>query len=170
MMDFKEFTAMAEQDIREALERSSPGVGIGTNQIEKIQGESYTALIVTPDGQNVGMNLNLNQLYDMLQRGECYDDVGQRAVDQAEHFISEMPCFNVAELISYETAKELLFVDVVGTKVNAEMFSRVPQRSEKRYRNVMEDECKDKKAHNPEAPLCSGGSSRNNIFEAWRIT
>lgn len=125
-MDFKEFTTKAEQDIREALESSSPGVGIGTNQVEKLQGESYTALTVTPDGQNVGMNLNLNQLYDMLQRGESYDDVIQKAVDQAEHFISEMPRFNVAELSSYETAKDLLFIDVVGTKVNAEMLSKVP--------------------------------------------
>ena len=32
----------------------------------------------------------------------------------------------MAELSSYETAKDLLFVDVVGTKVNAEMLSKVP--------------------------------------------
>ena len=32
--------------------------------------------------------------------------------------LSNMPRFDVAELSSYETAKDLLFVDVVGTKVN----------------------------------------------------
>lgn len=43
MMDFKEFTTRAEQDIRAALEDASPGVEVGMNQVEKLQGESYTA-------------------------------------------------------------------------------------------------------------------------------
>ena len=42
-MDFKEFTTRAEQDIRAALEDASPGVGVGMNQVDKLQGESYTA-------------------------------------------------------------------------------------------------------------------------------
>ena len=37
-----------------------------------------------------------------------------------------MPRFDVAEISSYETAKDLLFVDVVGTKVNAKMLAKVP--------------------------------------------
>ena len=44
-MDFKEFTTRAEQDIRAALEDASPGVGVGMNQVEKLQGESYTAIM-----------------------------------------------------------------------------------------------------------------------------
>ena len=125
-MDFKEFTARAEQDIRAALEDASPGVGVGMNQVEKLQGESYTAITLTPEGTNIGMNLNLNQLYDRMQRGESYDSILQAAVDQAKEHLSNMPRFDVAELSSYETAKDLLFVDVVGTKVNAEMLSKVP--------------------------------------------
>ena len=125
-MDFKEFTTRAEQDIRAALEDASPGVGVGMNQVEKLQGESYTAITLTPEGTNIGMNLNLNQLYDRMQRGESYDSVLQAAVDQAKEHLSNMPRFDVAELSSYETAKDLLFVDVVGTKVNAEMLAKVP--------------------------------------------
>ena len=125
-MDFKEFTTRAEQDIRAALEDASPGVGVGMNPVEKLQGESYTAITLTPEGTNIGMNLNLNQLYDRMQRGESYDSVLQAAVDQAKEHLSNMPRFDVAELSSYETAKDLLFVDVVGTKVNAEMLAKVP--------------------------------------------
>ena len=125
-MDFKEFTTRAEQDIRAALEDASPGVGFGMNQVEKLQGESYTAITLTPEGTNIGMNLNLNQLYDRMQRGEDYDSILQAAVDQAKEHLSNMPRFDVAELSSYETAKDLLFVDVVGTKVNAEMLAKVP--------------------------------------------
>ena len=125
-MDFKEFTARAEQDIRAALEDASPGTGVGINQVEKLQGESYTAITLTPAGTNIGMNLNLNQLYDNLQRGESYETVISTAVDQAKEHLANMPRFDVSELSSYETAKDLLFVDVVGTKVNAEMLSRVP--------------------------------------------
>ena len=125
-MDFKEFTTRAEQDIRAALEDASPGVGVGMNQVEKLQGESYTAITLTPEGTNIGMNLNLNQLYDRMQRGEDYDSILQAAVDQAKEHLSNMPRFDVAELSSYETAKDLLFVDVVGTKVNAEMLAKVP--------------------------------------------
>ena len=125
-MDFKEFTTRAEQDIRAALEDASPGVGVGMNQVEKLQGESYTAITLTPEGTNIGMNLNLNQLYDRMQHGESYDSILQAAVDQAKEHLSNMPRFDVAELSSYETAKDLLFVDVVGTKVNAEMLAKVP--------------------------------------------
>ena len=105
MMDFKEFTTRAEQDIRAALEDASPGVGVGMNQVEKLQGESYTAITLTPEGTNIGMNLNLNQLYDRMQRGEDYDSILQAAVDQAKEHLSNMPRFDVAELSSYETAK-----------------------------------------------------------------
>ena len=83
-MDFKEFTTRAEQDIRAALEDASPGVGVGMNQVEKLQGESYTAITLTPEGTNIGMNLNLNQLYDRMQHGESYDSILQAAVDQAQ--------------------------------------------------------------------------------------
>lgn len=125
-MDFKEFTARAEQDIRTALEDSSPGVGVSTNQVEKLQGESYTAITLTPEGTNIGMNLNLNQLYDQMQQGNDYESVLQTAVEQAKEHLANMPRFDVDEISSYETAKDLLFVDVVGTKVNAEMLAKVP--------------------------------------------
>lgn len=137
MMDFKEFTTRAEQDIRAALEDASPGVGFGMNQVEKLQGESYTAITLTPEGTNIGMNLNLNQLYDRMQHGESYDSILQAAVDQAKEHLSNMPRFDVAELSSYETAKDLLFVDVVGTKVNAEMLAKVPHTDMEDMRRIM---------------------------------
>ena len=73
MMDFKKFTQRAERDIRAALEDASPGTRVDVNQVEKLQGESYTAVTLTPEGTNMGMNLNLNQLYDMMQRGDSYE-------------------------------------------------------------------------------------------------
>ena len=125
-MDFKEFTVRAEQDIRAALDDASPGVGVKINRVEKLQGESYTAITLTPEGTNVGMNLNANQLYGRLQHGESYDRILKSAVDQAKEQLAHIPSFNIAELSSYETARELLFVDVVSTKANAEMLSKVP--------------------------------------------
>lgn len=118
MMDFKEFTQRAEQDIRAALEDASPGTRVDVNQVEKLQGESYTAVTLTPDATNMGMNLNLNQLYDRMQGGDSYEHVIRGALDQAKEQLGHMPRFNVSEISSYETAKELLFVDVVGTRVN----------------------------------------------------
>lgn len=106
MMDFKEFTTRAEQDIRAALEDASPGVGVGMNQVEKLQGESYTAITLTPEGTNIGMNLNLNQLYDRMQRGEDYDSILQATVDQAKEHLSNMPRFDVADLSSYRAVRK----------------------------------------------------------------
>ncbi len=126
MMDFKEFTQRAEQDIRAALEDASPGTRVDVNQVEKLQGESYTAVTLTPDATNMGMNLNLNQLYDRMQRGDSYEHVIRGALDQAKEQLGHMPRFNVSEISSYENAKELLFVDVVGIRVNAEMLAKVP--------------------------------------------
>ena len=126
MMDFKEFTQRAEQDIRASLEDASPGTRVDVNQVEKLQGESYTAVTLTPEATNMGMNLNLNQLYDSMQRGDSYEQVISGALEQAKEQLEHVPRFNVSELSSYETAKELLFVDVVGTKVNAELLAKVP--------------------------------------------
>ncbi len=126
MMDFKEFTQRAEKDIRAALEDISPGTRVDVNQVEKLQGESYTAVTLVPEGTNMGMNLNLNQLYDSMQRGDSYEQVIRGALDQAKEQLGHMPRFNVSEISSYETAKELLFVDVVGTRINAELLAKVP--------------------------------------------
>ena len=133
MMDFKDFTQKAEQDIRAALEDASPGIEVRINQVEKLQEESYTAITLTPAGSNIGMNLNLNQLYDYLQRGESCEAVISSAVNQAKEHLASMPRFNISELSSYEAAKDLLFVDVVGTKVNAEMLSKVPHTDMKEW-------------------------------------
>ena len=57
MMDFKEFTARAEQDIRAALEDASPGVGVGMNPVEKLQGESYTAMKITAESSSISRTI-----------------------------------------------------------------------------------------------------------------
>ena len=48
------------------------------------------------------------------------------ALDQVKEQPGLMPRFDVSEISSYENAKELLVVDVVGTKANAELLAKVP--------------------------------------------
>lgn len=68
MMDFKEFTTRAEQDIRAALEDASPGVGVGMNQVEKLQGESYTAIEAFLSHR---LKLKPNDEYTVIDADNC---------------------------------------------------------------------------------------------------
>ena len=126
MMDFKEFTRQVRQDLQTTLDAGFPGTRLEFNQVDKLQGESYTALTVTPSEKNIGMNINLDRLYDRVLKGESYDSVLQTAKDMANEMMNHTPQFKIPELTSYETAKDLLFVDVVGVQANAEMLQKVP--------------------------------------------
>ena len=125
-MDFKEFVNKLEQDLKDAMADISPGASVSINSVEKLQEGSYTGITISPSGGNIGVNLNVDQLYEQLQEGNSYEGVLAVAVSTAERGIHDMPAVDVSELTNYEAAKKYLCVDVVGSDRNADMLEKVP--------------------------------------------
>ena len=125
-MDFKEFVNKLEQDLKEALSDISPGAQVRQTPVEKLQASSYTGISITPADTNIGMNLNADQLFAQMQEGRSYEGVLAAAVSQAERGLHDMPSVDVQSITNYETAKNLLCFEVVGTEQNADMLANIP--------------------------------------------
>lgn len=126
MMDFNEFANKLEQDLKAALEDGPLGALVQKHGMEKMQGQSYTALTVAPADKNIGMNINVDSLYEQLQYGANYQDVMSYAFDQAKAFVQDSPQFDVSSITDYEQMKSKLFVEVVGAERNAAMLEKLP--------------------------------------------
>ncbi len=126
MMDFKEFTDKLEQNLKVALEDGPAHASVVRHDVEKMQGLSYTALTVSPANSNVGMNINVDSLYEQMQYGATYQNVLSHALNQATAFVEDAPKFDVASITDYSQTKEKLFVDVVGAERNADLLVKVP--------------------------------------------
>ncbi len=126
MMDFKEFTEKLEQNLKVALEDGPLGASVQKHELEKMNGQSYTALTVTPADKNVGMNINVDALYEQMQYGAGYQNVLSHALNQATAFVQDSPQFDISMLSDYEQMKPKLFVEVVGAERNAEMLEKIP--------------------------------------------
>lgn len=128
MMDFKEFTDRMEESLKVALEDGPQQASVVRRDVEKLQGQSYTALSVSPPDGNVGMNINLNALYEQMQDGASYQSVAAQALNQASIFLEDDPRFDVSRLTDYDQAKSLLVAEVVGAERNEAMLARVPHK------------------------------------------
>lgn len=125
-MDFKEFVNKLEQDLKDFLSDTSPGAQVRQTPVEKLQAGSYTGISITPADTNVGMNINADQLYAQMQDGRSYEGVLAMALSQVEHGMHDMPAVDIQSITNYETAKNLLCFEVVGTEQNADMLANIP--------------------------------------------
>jgi len=125
-MEFREFSKQMQQDIYAALAETSPGAEVAQRHVDKLQGESYDALSVTPPDGHMGVNINLDRMYTQVRDGVSYESVLQTAIRQVSDGLKAMPQVDLQDITSYENAKKLLCVEVVGTKVNEEMLKSVP--------------------------------------------
>ena len=125
-MDFKEFVNKLEQDLKDFVSDTSPGAQVRQTPVEKLQAGSYTGISITPADTNVGMNINADQLYAQMQDGRSYEGVLAMALSQVEHGMRDMPAVDIQSITNYETAKNLLCFEVVGTEQNADMLANIP--------------------------------------------
>lgn len=127
-MEFKEFIDRLEQNLKVALEDGPGNAKVEVRPVEKMQGESYTAITITPNDGNLGMNLNADALYKLMEDGASYQSVVARALSQATSFLEDSHSFDVNSITDYANAKPKLFVEVVGAERNEEMLAKVPHK------------------------------------------
>lgn len=124
-MNFEEFKERLMEEVSENLYERGNEVGLNTTVVEKMN-ETYNSMVVTLEGSNVGMNINLDAYFSMYEEGMHFDDIVERVVSVVEKHLPEMPTVNVEELLDYENMKNKLTMEVVGFERNQELLSKVP--------------------------------------------
>lgn len=123
-MDYKEFVSRMKDDIQQAF----PGASITETHVDKLQGQSYDGITVTPEGGRMGVSLDLTPYFDLVDGGTDYADVLDHITGKLETEMSQMPEVSSERLRDYGSMKEHLVMQIVGQAGNEEMLSNVPHK------------------------------------------
>ena len=127
-MDYESFKEQFTEDVKQKIFESGMEADVSTQEVTKLN-ESYDAITVTPEGSNVGVNVNINRFYEAMEKGTDYDAVVNMAVEVIENGVKERPEIDVDALADYEQMKDKLVMEVVSSDTNAEMLENVPHKN-----------------------------------------
>ncbi|SFC55899.1 DUF5688 family protein [Butyrivibrio sp. YAB3001] len=128
-MDFEEFKEAITKDVKKAVDER-----LGTNTEVEIRHNnktnySYDALIVRPEGAEVGVSLDSDQLYKGFENGIDYNTIVSGAADQAAKALKEGPEFDIDMFSDYGQMKEKLSIEVISAERNADILVNVPHKN-----------------------------------------
>lgn len=87
---------------------------------------SFWIISVTPEGNRVGVSINLEDAFLDYQTGSQFTAVMNRLADTLVGTLGEREQFDLGFLDDYSAVKDMLTVEVVGKDQNAEMLQSVP--------------------------------------------
>ncbi len=125
-MNYDEFLEFAKNETKAAI----PDVDVQSQQVEKLQGESYTGLSVRPEGSNAAVTMNLNNAFERYQ-----DQPGRlpvlmdEIVNGVRSALSQIPQVDTAQLGDYSKVKDQLIMQVIPVEPNAEMLKNLPHKT-----------------------------------------
>ena len=142
-MNYEEFKARFIDDITERIAEKGDKMKLSTHTINKLN-ETYEALTATPEGSQLGVNINLDRFYEAYSAGMPYDLAVDRATELIDKGLRERPEINVETLTDYEQVKNKLAIEVVSADTNKEVLANVPHKNIEDmaivYRLVMESD------------------------------
>ena len=126
-MDFEDFKKTLVEDIKNELEkRGRTDMKVSSIHVEKLN-ESYDAAIVKEKDSHIGVNVNLNRLYDQYKADKItLSEAISRAADVAENGLKDTPQYDANSLTDYSQMKDKLSMEVVSAEKNAEMLGTIP--------------------------------------------
>ena len=126
-MDFNEFKEQFTEDVKQGLADAGIEAKVSTNTVEKMN-ESYEAMTVTPEGSNVGVNVNMEKFFEAYENGTDYEAVVGKAIGVIEGGFANQPTVDVSALTDYDQMKDKLIMEVVSAEANADMLDKVPHK------------------------------------------
>lgn len=127
-MDYQKFKEQFVEDVKRALyEKGVNDIEVSVNYVEKVN-ESYDAMTIRPEGSNIGANLRLEYYHDALQAGVDYEKVVDKAIQDIEGNIKEIPTFDLDMITDYAKVRNKLSIEVVSAERNSEILEDVPHR------------------------------------------
>lgn len=124
-MDYEQFKEGFREDLKAALQARGIAADLRENHVEKLN-QSYDALSVTPEGSNIGVNLNLGSIFEAHAAGLSYKEALDRAVSQVEAGIQQIPALHAADIVNYDEMKNKLSMEVVSAERNADLLQKIP--------------------------------------------
>ena len=125
-MEFNEFREKVKEALPDFLTDDLRNAEIKDTAVNKLQGESYSGISVTPEGSRVGVSINLEDAFLDYQTGSQFTAVMNRLADTIVGTLGERNQFDLGFLADYSAVKNMLTVEVVGKDQNAEMLQSVP--------------------------------------------
>lgn len=125
-MNYDEFLEFAKNETKAAI----PDVDVQTQQVEKLQGESYTGLSVRPEGSNAAVTMNLENVFDRYQdQPGSLPVLMDEIVNGVKSALSQIPEVDTAQLSDYNRVKDQLMMQVIPVEPNAEMLQNLPHKT-----------------------------------------
>lgn len=125
-MEFNEFREKVKEALPDFLTDDLRNAEIKDTAVNKLQGESYSGISITPEGSRVGVSINLEDAFLDYQTGSQFTAVMNRLADTIVGTLGERNQFDLGFLADYSAVKNMLTVEVVGKDQNAEMLQAVP--------------------------------------------
>lgn len=125
-MEFNEFREKVKVALPDFLTDDLRNAEIKDTAVNKLQGESYSGISITPEGSRVGVSINLEDAFLDYQTGSQFTAVMNRLADTIVGTLGERNQFDLGFLADYSAVKNMLTVEVVGKVQNAEMLQAVP--------------------------------------------
>ena len=126
MMSFDEFLDAAKDRVQEAL----PDAKVTIQQVNKLQGESYTGIAVQPEGASAAVTFNVSPAFERYQADESQEAaILNKIAADAKMAANAIPVFALSEITDYETVKNNLVMQVVPVEPNKEMLKNIPHKT-----------------------------------------
>ena len=142
-MNNEEFKNEFVEALKEKLSERGNDVDVKVSTVEKMN-QSYEAITITPEGSNIGMNMNLEVFAEAYESGVPFNEIVEQVTNKVEAHLADMPTFDVQALTDYEQMKDKLAMEVVATDRNADLLAKVPHQEMEDmavvYRFVMESD------------------------------
>ncbi len=142
-MNNEEFKNEFVETLKENLSERGNDVDVKVSTVEKMN-QSYEAITITPEGSNIGMNMNLEVFAEAYESGVPFNEIVEQVTNKVEAHLADMPTFDVQSLTDYEQMKDKLAMEVVAADRNADLLAKVPHQEMEDmavvYRFVMESD------------------------------
>ncbi len=126
MMNFDEFLDAAKDRVQDAL----PEAKVTIQQVNKLQGESYTGIAVQPEGAAAAVTFNVSPAFERYQADESQEAaILNKIAADAKMAANAIPVFELSEITDYETVKNNLVMQVVPVEPNKEMLENIPHKT-----------------------------------------
>lgn len=128
-MDFEEFRERLMEDLKDSLQdRTGKEYTADANHVKKLQNADYDGIVIRPEGEQVGVNLDAQMLFKAYESGKSYDEVVEQATNIVAEGFENQPSFSVEDFSNYDVMKEKLAIQVVSTERNTEMLEKIPHK------------------------------------------
>ena len=125
MMTFDEFL----RTVREDLQTHFSEMEVSTQEVNKLQNESYVGIAIRPKGSNTAVTFNIQEMFNEYSRNEpALPEILRKITLDAEKAVSHMPSFDTNIMENYEAVKNRLVMQLVPVKGNEDMLNTIPHR------------------------------------------